>query len=192
VFINLLVNVQLVPSARGLARWNRVATMTVAACLAAPAGAVALASADEEAMRKAIGVMVLVSTLLIASGWRLRGGGTAIGDAAAGALGGILNGAAAIGGPPITLYILGREGAAAEKRADIIIIFAVVHTATLAGLILADLMTLAIIYLSIALMPFFLLSTWLGTALFRRFGEHAFDRVAQIFLFAIAVAAILA
>lgn len=191
VLVNLLVNVQLMPSSLSATRWRVSLPVGTVSCLTAPLGVWLLAVADAETIRRAIGIAVLGFTVIIASGWSPAPKGGALPDTVVGIMGGLLNGAAAIGGAPITLYILGREGIAASKRADLIMIFAIMHVATVASFHAAGLLTGKAVWLSVLLLPVFMLASWAGTTMFRRSDNRTYDRVAQIFLIIVGLAAVL-
>lgn len=188
VLINLLVNVQLIPSMKGSVRWPVVTPITISACLAAPIGAAMLVAIDPELMRRSIGIMVMGFSVLIAWGWRLAPNGGVAADLIAGVVGGLLNGAAALGGAPITLYLIGKEGSAASKRADLIAIFGVMQLVSIVTFTLIGLLPAKVIVLSLLLLPIYVLAAWAGTALFRRSNDQLFNRVAQIFLIIIGIA----
>lgn len=191
VLINLLVNVQLIPSTKGAIRWPTVTPITIAACLAAPLGAAMLIGIDPELMRRSIGIMVVGFSVLIALGWRLVPEGGIVADLMAGGVGGVLNGAAALGGAPITLYLIGKDGSAASKRADLIAIFGVMQLVTIVSFIFVGLLPTKVIALSLLLLPIYVLASWAGTALFRRSNDQIFNRVAQAFLIIIGIATVL-
>lgn len=189
VLVNLLVNAQLMPTSHSSTRWHVSLPIGAVACLTAPLGVYLLAIADAELIRRAIGIAVLMFTLIIALGWTPAPKGGALADTLVGVFGGLLNGAAAIGGAPITLYILGRSGAAAAKRADLIMIFAIMHVATIAAFYAAGLLTAKVLVLSILVLPMFVFASWAGTTMFRRADSGTYDRVAQIFLVLVGLAA---
>lgn len=89
--------------------WRRVrlramVPLCVAAACTVPAGTWLARKLPEPALLAAMGALVTVAVTLVMRGARvpaLRGGGGAV---AAGAVGGFMNSAAGVGGPPLSLY----------------------------------------------------------------------------------------
>lgn len=185
LLLNTLVSVQLLPGALPLTRWKEIAPMSVAAVITPSLGAIILIAVDPDTMRRVIAVIVMVFTAVLASGWRFKGRPSTALNFAAGAVGGVVTGAAGTGGPPIILYIFAGDRPVAEKRANIISVFAILLMASVTALWFQDVITSHTLWRTALLAPFFFLSAWIGQRAFRKTGEVLYQRVAFGFLFAV-------
>lgn len=166
--------------------------MAAAACALVPAGAWILLAADPRTLTRAMGALVLVFGVLLASGWRYRGARPLPLNLAVGALAGVLKGSTGMSGPPVILYLLAGSEAAREHRANLILFFAVLGLVALVPPFLAGLFTAEVLLKVAVLTPWLLLFVRLGAALFGRIGARAFRTVAHTVLLAVGVAALAA
>lgn len=111
-------------SAVGLAAtWRRVRLsamlpLVCAAMLTVPAGAWMVDRLQADALLIGIGSVVVVAVTLIISGVRVRSLRGRRGAVAAGAVSGVMNAAAGVGGPPVTLYAVNAGWGGAEFVAN--------------------------------------------------------------------------
>ena len=106
LLMELLVSLQLVPSALKDADRRVVLPLGGAAALATPLGAWILLTADGDTLRRFIGGFVLVFGLLLMSGWRYHGSRPLPLNLAVGTLAGLLKGSTWMIWPPFILYLL--------------------------------------------------------------------------------------
>ena len=181
----LLSNIQLLPGALRTAQWRRVLPIGIAALAMIPVGALALVAFDPDLMRRVISGIVLAFALLLISGWRWSGTPGPGGGLAAGALGGLINGAAGTGGPPIILYLLAGKSDAATSRANIIIVYFFMNGGTVASLAANGLVGEDTLWRVLLLAPSWMLGLWAGIHLFRHANETFFRRAALLELVAV-------
>lgn len=193
VLLNIIVAIQLLPSARRSSNLKSVGWLTAAACAVSPIGAWMLGSLDPEFVRKAISALVLAScaVIVISGRDRFRIKGSPAADLAAGGVGGFLNGLAGIGGPPITLYWIAQRNSAESLRANVILSFAVIHVVT--GLLYAfmGLVDLQTILRTALLTPPFMFGVWIGAHYFSRSSEKFFLQLVVALLSVVAIATML-
>jgi uncharacterized membrane protein YfcA len=110
VLANLLSpaqNALMLTRLHGHVEW-RVGSMLLAGALVGmPLGLALLVAVDPTALKAVIAVTVLVSTVLLWRGLRIRSGNR-LGDAVAGFFSGVLNTSTSMSGPPVVLYLQGR------------------------------------------------------------------------------------
>ncbi|KOV73032.1 membrane protein [Streptomyces sp. NRRL WC-3723] len=95
-------------------RLNTMVPLCLAAVCTVPAGTWVARWLPEPLLMAAMGALVTVAVLLVMRGTRvaaLRGGAGAV---TAGAVGGFMNSAAGVGGPPVSLYAVNAEWSVAE------------------------------------------------------------------------------
>ena len=103
--------------------WRLMGWLSAGAILGMPLGMALLVHLPADNMRMLISILVLVASILIWFGYRFRdrpGGGRIFGT---GFVSGIANGAAAIGGLPVVLFLLSADTGAAVSRATLIVYF---------------------------------------------------------------------
>ncbi len=101
--------------------------LMIGSCIGMPFGLAVLLWLDPTALKLAIAVMVIASTLLVMRGVSLHRAGT-FGDLAAGVTSGVLNTSTSMSGPPVVLYLQGRGMPPLQFRATIATFFFVTST----------------------------------------------------------------
>ena len=184
--------IQLIPGALRDVAWRRVSVLSIAGCVGVPVGVYVLVAVDQDLMRRSISAAVVAMTIAMMYGWRYQGTPSLYVTAGAGGLGGVLTGAASIGGPPVIVFLLAGPDRAATNRADIIIYFLFVQLAALAVLLAAGAFNAKILWVTAIMTPSQILGTWFGQRMFRTASEATFRRVALWSLLAIGLATLLA
>lgn len=185
------VILNLARSAIGDSRRATVGPMLIAMVLTTPIGAIALAVADPDAMKLAISLVVLAMVALIAAGGRLTALASRWGSIGAGAVGGLVQGATGIGGPPVVTALLARRDAARETRGNVVAVMSsmiAVSLATFAAYGFVDRQTLVIGALAA---PLCLAGTILGARAFAASGggQHRAVALAIVAVMAVATSA---
>ena len=126
-----VTTIQLVAPTWTHVSWSDQVALSLPGCIGVPAGVVLLLYIDPELMRRAISAITALVALFLLSGWRYGGRPTRSGAAAMGAFGGVLSGAASIGGPPVIAYLLAGPGSPTQTRATLIYYFAFTQAASL-------------------------------------------------------------
>lgn len=188
VIIHLVTGAQLMPGALKDCEWGRVIPLSIAGSLAIPVGVWFLTSQDPDLLRKIISVLIIVFAFVMLRGWRYTGRVNGWVMAAVGAVGGLITGAATIGGPPVVAFLMAGPFSAAQNRAAIILYFTFVQSVALVFYWVAGVMVWPVVGICILVMPTLMLGMWLGQRLFRRASEQGFRRFALIFLVFIGIA----
>jgi uncharacterized membrane protein YfcA len=183
---------QLMPAAVRQSDRRTVIPMIAALVVAGPAGAFVLASSDPATMRIAVAVLVLVMVGLLASNWRYKGDVGPLVSAAAGGLGGFIQGSAGVGGPPIVAILLSRRDEVGTTRGNILAMMAAVIAVTLASLAAFGLVTMQVVVVGVLASPVFLIATWTGSRYFSRSGDRLYRGASLAVLAATAIFILLA
>ena len=192
MLLSSVVNVQLMPGALPLTNWREIAPMGVAALLTPSLGAMILIAVEPDTMRRVIALVVIAFSALLASGWRFKGRRSTRLSFAVGALSGVITGAVGAGGAPIILYIFSSGRPAAEKRANIISVFAILLVGTVGTFILQGIIDGQILWRAAFLAPVFLATAWIGQRTFQRADDRIYQRVALAVLFTVSAVALFA
>ena len=183
---------QLLPEAIRRAERPVVLPICLATFLATPIGTWALVAADPALMTVAISALVLVMVALLASGWRLRGRigmGKLI---AAGLVGGLVQGVAGVGGPPVVAVALSRPGEASQQRANVLALMTAVALSSILPLLYYGLFTRQTVVIGLVLIPIYSAATALGARYFALGGQRHYRRAALATLAAIGIATLIA
>ncbi len=115
----------LLPGAWSRVKWPVLARMLLGVALGTPLGVLLLGSVSPAWLKMAVAVIIFVLALLLRRGFVPRWKRNHAGTVAAGTASGLLNGAAAIGGPPAILFFFSSLSEAAVSRASLIAYFLV-------------------------------------------------------------------
>jgi len=174
--------VQLLPTAVRHCDRNTVLPMILALIVGIPLGVYVLASVDAETMRVAISVVVLVLVGILAVNVRIvssAGMGTTV---FGGAIGGVVQGATGMGGPPIVALLLSRPDGPDTTRGNIVVMMSSLVIAALPTLWFYGLMSPKSLILGGFAAPVYVLATYLGSRYFRTGGDRFYRIVALAIL----------
>lgn len=170
------------------AEWGEVVPLLIAATLTLPLGIALLTWLDRQTMRWLLAVLVLAAVALMASGWRYHGRPGLPLSLGVGALSGLCNGLASIGGMPLAVFWLGAQRNDRHKtRANLQTYFGLgtVISGTILGL--KGIISLASLAMALPLFAVYGIGLWLGSHAFGLASEQTFRRIAYLVIFLSAV-----
>ena len=182
---------QLLPEAARRAERPVVLPICIATFAAAPIGTWALVAVDPALMTVAISALVLFMVAILASGWRLRGRISMGKLIAAGVVGGLVQGVAGVGGPPVVAVALSRPGEASQQRANVLALMTAVALSSILPLLYFGLFTQQTLLIGVMLIPFYSVATALGARYFVLGGERHYRRAALATLAAVSIATLI-
>lgn len=171
---------------------RRMVLLFLAGCLPAiPVGVYLLASLPADLVRRAIGICVILAALLLLNKrFRLTRAGWGF-KIAAGGLGGFLNGAVGMGGPPVILTLLAMPISPLTARATLILYFTGLNLLSIAGLWWQGLFNKHTLIWSLLMIPPLVGAAHLGEIWFRRSGGKQFRSIAIGLLIVTGIVALL-
>ena len=162
--------------------WPRLLWLSIGVLIGTPIGVYALATIPERPMRAAIALVVLLLVFLLLRGysWKKMPGPPV--STATGFSSGVLNGAAAVGGPPLILFYMSSPAGAAASRATMIAYF--LGTDIWGTLVCAaqGLVSRQTILLTACWLPALFLGVALGGRAFGRTSDRSFRQKVLIIL----------
>ena len=164
--IEVPVILGLVPAAIKNADRNVSVPMIAMLALTTPIGALVLSSIDTGSLKIAISTIVLMMVALLTVQKQvsaLLGRGSTL---AGGAIGGLIQGATAIGGPPIVTALVARGDSPDATRGNIIAVMSSVIFVSLVWFAVFDLITREILVIGAVVSPICLLATMAGSYVF--------------------------
>lgn len=192
LLLELFVSAQLLPRSWREADRPLILPIALAACAATPLGAYILLTADPEALRRAIGALVLTLGLLLLTPLRYHGPRPLALNVGVGLVSGVMKGSTGMSGPPVILYLLAGKDAARQHRANLIFFFGVIAVVAVGVPLAAGLITWAVMLKLALMLPVMVLFVRLGARLFRVVPERFYRPFALVCLLAVGALALLA
>ncbi len=179
--------VQLLPDAIRHSERRIVAPMAAAILLSAPLGTWVLVSVAPALMKMVISGLVIGLVGMLARGWKLDGDVGRPVLILAGAAGGLVQGVAGVGGPPVVAIALSRPGSPTEQRGNVLALMTAISLASLAPLSFFGLFTREAVVLGLVLLPVYGAAILVGSRYFSGGGKRHFRHAAIGLLLVIGV-----
>jgi len=191
LMLEVLGSLQLLPKLWRSAHLGSVGWLLIGAAVATPVGVYGLATLPADLMRLIIAIVVLLTTLGLATGFRLEGRPGVPAVLATGVVSGLLNGGAAMSGPPVILFYLGTGAAAQVGRASSMLYFFLSDSIAVGFAALSGLVQGPILSLTALMVPALVLGQVIGARLFASSLNAHYRAVAIIVLLAVSSAALI-
>ncbi|HVO84685.1 MAG TPA: sulfite exporter TauE/SafE family protein [Syntrophobacteria bacterium] len=189
--LDVAASIQLLPQVWRDVSWVSLRCLFTGSVAAIPLGVFLLSSLPEAPMRAGISILVLATAILLARGFTLKRVPGWSFTLWVGVLCGVLNGAAAIGGPPAVLFYLSSPAGVSVSRASMIVYFLGIDLVTLAMAAYRQLVTVQTLHLAGACLIPLIAGIALGSRIFQRIDEAVFRRNVIYLLIALASAGLL-
>lgn len=163
------------------ARWREILPLLAGSTALFPIGVLLLTHLDPNAVRWAVALVILAGVAGLASGWRYAASPSVPHSLGAGAMSGLANGFAGLGGMPLALFWLaGQRNDAAQTRDNLLAYFAANTAISLAILTWNGVLNLAVLRGTVLLLVPYGLGILIGSRSFRLASEVAFRRIAYL------------
>ncbi len=172
--------------ARRQAHWQSLPWLMAGAVIGTPLGTLGLAAMSADWARLAIAGALLLAVVLLARGFKLKVMPGRPVLAGAGLLAGILNGIAAMPGPPVIVLYLAGALTILVGRASLLIFFSVNNAVGAISAGAAGLIPPGTLVIALAALPLLLAAQWIGRQVFLRASPKRYRQVALGFLMALA------
>ncbi len=176
MWVDLLVNVRLLPEAREHASRSVLVPLTLGTLATMPIGVKLMADSDPAIMKRVIGAAILVAALLLLLGWRYAGRPRGVMWIAAGMLSGLVMGATSLA-VTVALFLSADRQSAAQARANFIVWVFVATIALLVLLVAQGALRPGYVRTIGVLAPLYLLGTIAGAQLQGRAPEPLVRRL---------------
>ena len=182
--IGMPSTVQLLPTIIRHAERQFVTIISISCIIAAPAGAFILVAIDPDLMKIIISIFVLVMVALLHFNIRPKPGyqDSHLTSVVAGLISGVIQGTAAVGGPPAVLAALMRPGDAVRQRANVLGTVSVLNFCAVVPFWYLGLYTYDVLVISLVIIPLYMISTAIGAYFFSTQGHHHYRQAALITL----------
>lgn len=178
-----------VPGAARDVRWSRAGLLLAGALIGTPLGVLLLTGLAPDYLRLLIAGLILAASLALMAGWQLKRSAGAVGTGAVGVGSGIANGAAAVGGLPVALFLSAENQSPRVFRATMILYLGLLDMIGSALLFRAGVLTRETLLAALIGAPVMLVGLWLGSRHFLGASPEAFRRSTLWLLMALALTA---
>jgi hypothetical protein len=172
------------------ANWHAIRRLLIGAVLGAPFGVLALTYLPANIMRALIGLVLLLAVLALWRGYRFKQRPPTSAQLGIGFTSGLLNGATAMGGPPVILFFLASPEGVAVGRASLLVYFFFISAWSIVTQAVAGLLDLKVVVLALLMIPVMAVGNIIGDRMFSRSKASTYQRIALGFLLLIAIVAI--
>ncbi len=178
IFLNLSVFIK----ARKNLDLKRILPLLISGAVALPAGVWLLKIADESVLKISVGIIVILSSLIYLSGFRVTVRREKLAMVPVGFLSGLLNGATTFSGPPVILFFANQRVAKHQFRASLATYFLLLNILAVPAFIAGGLLTGEGALKTLYLFPAVILGVLLGIRMADVVSEERFRFVALIAL----------
>ena len=176
LILEVLASIRLIPQVWKNIDWHSLRWLLSGSFVGIPVGVFLLATIPPAPMCISISLLVLIAAILLMRGFvwkRMPGIGSIL---VTGVASGMLNGAAAIGGPPVILFYLSSPAGMTVSRASIIAYFLGIDALCLVMAIIHGLTTFKTLKLTAVCLIPLLLGITVGSRMFIRIDQISFRR----------------
>ena len=181
---------QLLPHGIRNANWRAVGPMILAALIGVPCGTFVLLTNEPETVRRLIGGLLVVFSLIMLSGWTYNGPRNVVTHVLAGVSSGGLSGFMSGGGSIVSLYFVSWPSQTIVIRANIYIVTYTLAVLMAGALIVAGAVNLATVLRMLTLLVPYTVGVRLGSVLVRRASDAIYRRFVLWLLAGIGVSAL--
>ncbi len=183
LLLNFMTSAQSLPSTWKTTDWRLVFSLSIPALFGVPLGVWLIEWLDANLIRRLIGVIVAGLAGIMLIGWKYSGPRGKVQDCVVGVTSGALTAIAGVGGPPLVLYLLSaKEISATTLRSFFMMFFCFAQLATLAYFLYQGMINRSQLIYSLTFAPVYLISTVLGTYLFKKAVKGSVDLIKRFTL----------
>ncbi len=187
----LIISAQLYPAAMRQVTWIDMRPLLLTLILFTPVGTILLLYMDPYLVRRVIGIILIVVSILVLSGWQYRGKESTLSTALFGGISGIINGFAGLGSAILAIYIMALPGQASVQRSKIIIASGVIIFTITVVFSINGVMDWDLILRGILLAPTQMIGAIIGAKLFNYLPQEYFKKFSLIIIAILGVSALI-
>lgn len=187
----LIISSQLYPGALRQVTWIEMRSLLLTLVLFTPLGTILLLYMDPYLVRRIIGVILLIISILVMSGWQYRGKQSGLSTVLFGGVSGVINGFAGLGSAILAIYIMALPGAANIQRSKIIIASGVIIFTIMIVFSVNGVMNWDLILRGIFLAPTQMIGTVIGVSLFNYFPQEYFKKFTLVIIAILGASAVI-
>ena len=187
----LIISSQLYPSALREVPWVEMRALLLTLVFFTPLGTILLLYMDPYLVRRIIGIILIIISFLVMSGWQYRGEQSGWTTTLFGGISGIINGFAGLGSAILAIYIMAAPGTASIQRSKIIIASGVIIFTIMIVFSVKGVMDWDLILRGILLAPTQMIGAIIGARLFNYFPQEYFKKFTLIIIAILGASAVI-
>jgi uncharacterized protein len=187
VVLQVLASVVDLRAASRITDWRSMLWLTPGMVAGTPLGLFLLTRLSANQARLAIGVLILGSVILLGRGMRLPARPASWMIGLVGLASGIMNGAAAMSGPPVVAYLMALPHSATVVRATSLVFFTLTALVAMVPLAVAGLIDRQVLLFSLLAWPALMAGSHVGAWAFHHVKPHHHRRIALTILVGLAM-----
>lgn len=188
--LEVAASIWLLPQVWKDVHWKSLLWLSLGVVMTTPVGAYLLAATPQKPMRVGIAAAVLAFAILLRRGFAWKRMPNRAWTVAAGMATGLLNGAAALGGPPVILFYFSSPAGAGVSRASLIAYFFFTDLTAIGANAAGGLVSMRTVYFGAAMLPPLIAGLIIGSRVFSRADPESFRRTVLAFLMVLSLAGI--
>ena len=186
----LLISAQLFPAAVRDFSWKNMRGLLLTLVLLTPIGSIILLHVDPNLVRKIIGGVIVLVSILALSGWQYKGKRSGLSTVLFGGIAGIVNGFSGLGSPVLAIYIMSFPGQAGTQRSNLIIATGLIIFTIMIIFSLNGVMVWSLIFTGILLAPTQMIGAGIGAKIFAYAPQEYFKKITLIIILMIGTSVI--
>ena len=187
VVLQVLASLFDLRAASRLTDWRSMLWLSPGMVVGTPLGLLLLTRLSANAARLTIGLLILASAVLLGRGLRLPARPASWMVGLVGVVSGVMNGVAAMSGPPVVAYLMALPHGATVVRATSLVFFTFTAIVAMVPMAVAGLIDLQMLLFALLSWPALLLGTQLGAWAFHRARPHYHRRISLTILSVLAM-----
>jgi len=177
--------VQLWPQIKRRAQVREALPIALGGSLTIPLGTFILLTIDADLMRRGMGGIVLLFSIIMLLGWTYRGPRGLFTGGLTGLISGVVAGTSATSGPIYSLYFLSAPVEAIVTRANILLVSTIFPISTILSMFAQGAIgSQTIVRFAVIMLPY-TLGIWAGSRMFRSSSDRLYRSAALWFIFAV-------
>ncbi|MEQ1954230.1 sulfite exporter TauE/SafE family protein [Mesorhizobium sp. CN2-181] len=165
--LEIAASIHLLPGIWKDVHWRSILPLLIGCLVGTPLGVWFLANVPAAPMQLALGIIVLIFTILLWRGFALKTMPGAVASVTTGGVSGLLNGAFGTGGPPVILFYFASPAGNIAGRASVIAYFLGTDMMALPMLAHEGLLTWDSVVRALMFLPALLIGVWVGSRGFK-------------------------
>lgn len=184
--LEVAASIHLLPGIWKDIHWRSIGPLLVGCLLGTPFGVWFLANVPAAPMQVALGIFVLIFTILLWRGYALKTMPALGASVVTGSVSGLFNGAFSTGGPPVILFYFASPAGNIAGRASLIAYFLGTDMIALPLLAREGLLTYDSALRAMLFLPPLIIGIWLGSRSFKTADPKTFRKIVLLILAALA------
>jgi uncharacterized membrane protein YfcA len=187
----LLISAQLLPATIKYFNWRSMRGLLFTLVLLTPIGSIMLLHVEPSLVRKIIGGVLVLISILVLSGWEYKGKRGRLSTIFFGGVGGIVNGFSGLGSPILAIYIMAFPGQAKTQRSNLIIATGLIIFTILIIFSLNGIMEWNLVVMGILLAPTQMAGASFGARIFACAPQEYFKKITLMIILILGSAVII-